>query len=177
MIDFSRNHFELFGLPQRFRIDPSALDRAYRELQSEVHPDRFANGTDVQKRVALQSSARVNAAYRALKDPVERATYLLQLHGIEALGETDTQLPLAFLERQLERREDAADASATGDARRLTSILTQVESEARDFQDTLALLLDDEQAYARAREQVRQLRFLTKLAEDLRSMHAALEEI
>ena len=82
MIDFSRNHFELFDLPPRFRFDAAVLDAAYRKLQSAVHPDRFARGTDVERRLAQQSSARVNEAYRALKDPVQRAQYLLQLHGI-----------------------------------------------------------------------------------------------
>ena len=38
MIDFSRNHFELFGLPPRFRFDATALDAAYRALQLQVHP-------------------------------------------------------------------------------------------------------------------------------------------
>ena len=96
MIDFSRNHFELFGLPARYRVDPASLDAAYRKLQSEVHPDRFARGTDAERRMALQSSARVNEAYRALKDPVERAQYLLRMQGVDAVGETDTQLPERF---------------------------------------------------------------------------------
>jgi len=60
MIDFSRNHFELFGLPAHFRFDPARLDSAYRALQSEVHPDRFATADDAERRMALQSSARVN---------------------------------------------------------------------------------------------------------------------
>ncbi len=55
--------------------------------------------------IALQSSARVNEAYRALKDPVARAQYLLSLHGVDAFDETNTALPFDFLERQLERRE------------------------------------------------------------------------
>ena len=73
MIDFTRNHFELFGLPLRFRIDAPALQRAYRDLQRDVHPDRYAGGSDHEKRLALQASARVNEAYRTLKDPVARA--------------------------------------------------------------------------------------------------------
>jgi molecular chaperone HscB len=97
MIDFSRNHFELFGLPARFRCDTAALDRAYRTLQTEVHPDRFAAAGEGERRNALQSSARVNEAYRALKDPVSRAQYLLSLRGIDALAETDTALAIDFL--------------------------------------------------------------------------------
>src|SRR5260221_2375817 len=116
MIDFSRNYFYLFGLQPAFRFDAAALDRAYRQLQTEVHPDRFAGGSDAEKRLALQSSARVNEAYRALKNPVQRAQYLLRLQGVEAVGETDTALPREFLERQLERREQAPQSQAPGSA-------------------------------------------------------------
>src|SRR6187200_1978854 len=114
MIDFSRNHFQLFGLPERFLLDSPALDRAYKALQSDVHPDRFAAAAETEQRLALQASAKVNEAYRALKDPVARAHYLLSLHGVDAFDERDTQLPLEFLERQLERREAASDAAASG---------------------------------------------------------------
>ena len=75
MIDFSQNYFALFGLPQRYGFDPEQLDAAYRALQRVVHPDRYAAAGDAERRVALQSSARVNEAYRALKDPVGRAQY------------------------------------------------------------------------------------------------------
>ncbi len=175
MIDFSRNHFELFGLPQRYRLDAAMLDRAYRELQSQVHPDRFAGAADAEQRLALQSSARVNEAYRALKDPVLRAQYLLGLHGIDAVGETDTRLPMEFLERQLERREEAEEAAAAGDDRTLSALLAAVRADGQEDEDRLAMELDDEHAYADARARVRELTFLAKLAHDLDAMLASLE--
>jgi molecular chaperone HscB len=116
----------------------------------------------------------VNEAYRALQNPVQRAQYLLSLHGIDAVGEADTQLPLPFLERQLERREAAGDAAAAGDARTLSALLAAVRADARDIEDGLAQQLDDAQAYAAARTQVRELTFLTKLAEDLDAMLGSL---
>ena len=119
MIDFSQDYFALFGLPARFRFDPAELDAAYRKLQTEVHPDRFASAGDDERRLALQSSSRVNEAYRALRSPLERANYLLLLRGVDALAETDTALPPEFLEQQLECRESVADAIARGDARAL----------------------------------------------------------
>ncbi len=176
MIDFARNHFDLFGLPLRYRFDPAALERAYRALQSEVHPDRFAGGTDAQKRSALQSSARVNEAYRALRDPVERARYVLELHGIDALDETDTALPLDFLERQLARREAAGEAVPAGDARALATLLAEVRGDAAEYEARLARTLDDEHAYAKARMSVRELKFLQKLAADLDAMLDGLDD-
>ena len=62
MIDFSRNHYALFGLPERFRFEADALDRAYRALQTEVHPDRHVAGDDAQQRLALQADVRAEAA-------------------------------------------------------------------------------------------------------------------
>src|ERR1043165_7345506 len=100
MIDFTRDHFALFDLPRSFRIDPAALDRRYRELQAEVHPDRHASGDDAGRRLALQSSARVNEAYSTLRDPAARGEYLLSLEGIQSLSETDTAMPPAFLVEQ-----------------------------------------------------------------------------
>ena len=175
MIDFSRNYFDLIGLAPAFQVDGATLDRAYRQLQTEVHPDRFAGASDAQRRQALQSSARVNEAYRALKNPVQRAQYLLKLHGIDAISETDTALPLEFLERQLERREQAADAQAAGDVRTLSALLADARAEGHALEDRLAQLLDGEQAFAMARTQVRELTFLSKLADDIDAMSAALE--
>jgi molecular chaperone HscB len=176
MIDFSRDYFELFGLPQRFRFDPAALERAYLALQSEVHPDRHASAEAAERRVALQSSAHVNTAYRTLRDPVTRAHYLLTLHGIDALEETDTALPLDFLERQLERREAAEEAAESRDSRALEAIVADARVEARDLEDAVAQMLDERGGYTDARMPVRELKFLAKLTEDLDALQARFDE-
>ena len=49
--EFSRNHFELLGLPVAYSIDAIALDNAYRELQGRVHPDKFASAGEAERRV------------------------------------------------------------------------------------------------------------------------------
>ena len=176
MLDFSRNHFDLFGLPPRFRLDAAALEDAWRRLQSDVHPDRHAAGSDADRRAALQASARVNEAYRTLREPVGRAEYLLAVHGVEATRETDTALPMAFLERQLERREEAADAAAARDAVALRAVLDDVRTEASALEAALAAQIDDDADYAGARMGVRELRFLSKVAEDLGVREQALED-
>jgi len=174
MIDFSRNHCQLFGLPERFLLDSPALDRAYKALQSDVHPDRYAAAGETEQRLALQASAKVNEAYRALKDPVARAHYLLSLHDVDAFDETDTRLPLDFLERQLERREAAADAAGGDDIPALEQILDDVRADARTIEARVAALLDASQWDA-ARGPVRELRFLTKVVADIDAMLATVE--
>ncbi|MEO9136718.1 MAG: Fe-S protein assembly co-chaperone HscB [Casimicrobiaceae bacterium] len=172
MIDFSRNHFELLGLPLRYRVDDRALERAYRNLQRVVHPDRFAAADDTGKRLALQASARVNEACRTLRDPVARAEYLLSLLGVDATSETDTRLPAIFLTRQLERREAAEEASAEHDVRALSKLIDQARGEAADLTVDVERLLDADDR-ARARTCVRELRFVVKIADDLEALSAA----
>jgi molecular chaperone HscB len=175
MIDLKRNHFELFGLPARFAIDTAALDRAYRTLQSEVHPDRYATAGDSERRLAMQGSARVNEAYRALKDPVERARYLLLLRGVDAFDEKDTRLPLPFLEAQLERRERAADAAADGSVDALDALKREIRDDFAARQRSLESLLDDARRADEAKALVRELRFLAKVEEDVDAMLAAID--
>jgi len=176
VIDFSRNYFDLFGLPVRFEFDPATLDAAYRALQREVHPDRFASAGDAERRLALQSSARVNEAYRALKDPVARARYLLSLQGAGVDDETDTALPAEFLERQLERREAVSDALAARDAKALATLRTSVDDETTREQRRVAALLDGDGDWHAARVAVRELTFLAKLAADIDAMQAGLDD-
>jgi molecular chaperone HscB len=171
MIDFTRNHFELLGLPARYRVDEAALERAYRDLQNAVHPDRYAAAGDADKRLALQASARVNEAFRTLRDPVARAEYLLELRGVDAASEADTRLPIPFLTRQLERREQAEEASDEHDLSRLAALVGDVRADAAAVASDVERALDANDD-ARARARVRELRFLAKLAEDIEALGA-----
>ena len=175
MIDFSRNHFDLFGLPVRFGLDVDALEQAYRALQTEVHPDRYAGYDESDQRLALQASSRVNEAYRALKSPVERGRYLLSLHGVDADAAARNSLDVEFLERQLERREAAADAMADEDPAALDALLAGVRRESRSIETELGTLLDGAGSSELASKRLHQLTFLDKLASDIDAMLGELE--
>ena len=69
--------FSLFGLPAQYEVDETALDAAYRTVQSQAHPDRFANAGDAERRVAMQWAAHANEAYRTLRQPLKRASSVL----------------------------------------------------------------------------------------------------
>ena len=100
-----QNHFELFHLPQQFTLNQADLDAAFREVQTRVHPDKFVQASDAEKRVAMQWSTRANEAYQTLKKPLQRATYLCELQGIDLQTESNTNMPAAFLMQQMEWRE------------------------------------------------------------------------
>jgi molecular chaperone HscB len=73
------DYFEVFGLPRKLGIDTAALQRRFYELAREHHPDFHQSATPEQLARAEEASALVNAAYRALRDPLARAEYLVRL--------------------------------------------------------------------------------------------------
>ena len=56
IMDFNVDHFALFGLPRAFRIDSDALDRSYREIQAQIHPDHFADAGEAAQRLRDRKS-------------------------------------------------------------------------------------------------------------------------
>lgn len=114
-MDFRQNYFQLFGLNESFEIDLGALAERYRQLQRALHPDRFASGSDQERRLSLQQAAHVNAAFQTLKDPLQRAQYLLQLRGLDLSQGRGTINDLEFLESQLELREALSEIPAATD--------------------------------------------------------------
>ncbi|MGB8600480.1 MAG: Fe-S protein assembly co-chaperone HscB, partial [Burkholderiales bacterium] len=103
--DFSKNYFDLFGLEKKFSVPQEVLDRAYRDIQSQIHPDKFSHAGEAEKRLSMQWATRANEAYQTLKKPLARARYLLQLHGVDTQEETNTAMPTGFLMEQMEWRE------------------------------------------------------------------------
>lgn len=103
-----QNHFEIFGLQPAYEIDSAALTARYRELQREIHPDKFAASPAREQMLAMQYAAQVNEAHTTLRDPVKRAIYLLQLAGVKLQPE-QTTADAQFLMQQMELRERLED--------------------------------------------------------------------
>jgi molecular chaperone HscB len=145
-------------------VDAVALERAYREIQARVHPDRFAQAGDAERRASLQWTTRVNEAYRVLKSPVQRAKYLLELNGVDLAFETNTQMPAEFLARQLELREALAEAREPAALERLQA---DVRRERRQLEHGIGELIDARRDFAAAADEARKLMFLDKLAAEI----------
>jgi molecular chaperone HscB len=161
-----QNHFELFQLPQQFALDMDALAVAYREVQGQVHPDRFVNASDAEKRVAMQWATRANEAYQTLKNPQKRAQYLCEQHGVDVQSESNTAMPMAFLMQQMEWRDALGDARAGKDMAGLEVLERQLQTErAARLLEVKALL--DAHEFDAAAQGVRALMFLEKFGEEV----------
>lgn len=77
------DYFSVFHLPRKLNIDVAALERDFYRLSRELHPDRFARAPKAEQEAVLEKSSQLNDAYRALKDPIARTQYLLELEGVK----------------------------------------------------------------------------------------------
>ena len=75
------NYFEIFGIEAQITIDIEHLNKKYLTLQSEFHPDKFVNASNLEKSMATRISTYINDAYNTLSDLVERVDYILQINN------------------------------------------------------------------------------------------------
>ena len=161
------DHFTLFDLTPRLDIDAGALDDAYKRVQAQVHPDRFAAGSAAERRVAMQWAARANEAMRTLRSPARRAAYLCESNGAPIDAESNTSMPPAFLMQQLEWREALDEARTAPTPMPLSTLARQIEQARRELHADLGDALDRDRDFARAATLVRQLMFIDKLHEEV----------
>ena len=174
-VDLSEDFFSLFALPKQFSVDIAKLTSAYRELQQQLHPDRFVGKSDAERRWSMQAASMVNEGYQTLKHDLPRASYMLRLEGIDLDDETDTQVDPMFLMEQMELREalEAAESSDTPfDA--LTSLRGQLRNASNSQREAFSGAVEVAD-YARARTTARQWQFLDKLQKEVKRAEERLD--
>jgi molecular chaperone HscB len=163
--------FELFGLPQQFAQERSEIDARWKELQREVHPDKFASEGHAAQRAALQWSVRINEAYQRLKDPLKRAEYLCELLGAPIEKHSNTAMPPEFLMEQMDWREALDEADSEDE---LDALSGRVTVRRREMLERIHELLDIENDAPGAAQQVRALMFIERFAGDIEARLAQL---
>ena len=175
--DLTSNYYELFQLPVRFEVDLKELSERYRTLQSSVHPDKFANATDLERRLSVQQSARINEAFQTLKNPLRRARYLLELNGVDMNADTDTSMDPMFLMQQMELREKLETVKDSAHpAEELLDINNDIsevlEGIIRELKSIFATRKVDD--LHKARDCVRRMQFMTRLQEEAEILEETL---
>jgi len=83
------DYFSFLGLPRKLVIDAGDLERRFRELSRQFHPDYFYNASPTERLASLERSSYLNDAYRALKNPVSRVEHLLAIEGLPSAKSED----------------------------------------------------------------------------------------
>lgn len=164
----SSNYFDLFGLPQSFRVATDTLEQEYRKLQAACHPDRVAGGSDSERLDAVRQTSLVNDAYETLKSPLKRAAYLLRLAGVNPDQHDQSQLEPGFLLEQMQLREKLEDLISAEDMNGLDvmkgTVSSGLETDVKEF-----VGLMDVPDYVAAKAVYHRLQFLYKLLDEIDS--------
>lgn len=171
-MNLQSDDFELFGLPRQYAQDRAAIDARWKDLQREAHPDKFAAQGAAAQRVAMQWSVRINEAYQRLKDPLRRAAYLCELHGVPVNAENNTAMPAEFLMQQMEWREALEEAQ---DVEALDALGAEVGRSRQALLQRCEQLIDGARDYAAAVAQVRALMFIERFAQDIDKHYEKME--
>lgn len=168
-------HFALFDLQPAFRLDLDALGQRYRELVRSVHPDRFADASEREQRVALERAAELNDAYQTLKSAPRRALYLLSLRGQALPLEATVQDP-EFLLQQMQLREELEELQDSADLDGVAAFKRRLKAAQQQLEDSFADCWDDAARREQAERLVRRMQFLDKLAQEVRQLEERLDD-
>jgi len=170
-------YFELFAVPVDYNIDLATINKHYLELQRTVHPDRHANASARDKLMAVQSAAEINDALQTLKHPVKRAEYMLSELGVDIRVEQQTLQDPMFLMQQMELREELEELSSASDPdTAIANFEKQIKQLNEQYSAQLAeqLASNNEQQYQLAADNIRKLKFVYKLRDELERIEDSL---
>lgn len=175
-IDFKQSYFKFFGLPQQYAVDEDQLAATFRELQAKHHPDRFAAGSDEDRRIAQQVTSFINTAQETLKTPRLRARYLLSLANISFDDERDTTSDMMFLMSQMERREQLEQVAAASDPFEvIDTISKEVKTDLGELQAAFISFYDSGDL-EEAKQVVLKLKFFERLMGEIKQLEEKLED-
>jgi|SRR5688572_14242333 len=100
--------FSFLGLPRRLTIDQAQLERRFRDLSRQFHPDFFYNAASSERLASLERSSYLNDAYRALRNPISRIEHLLAIEGLPSAQSEDgmAKVPSGLLEEVFALNEE-----------------------------------------------------------------------
>ena len=119
--------FSFLGLPRRLVIDQAQLERHFRDLSRQFHPDYFYNASPTERLASLERSSYLNDAYRTLRNPISRIEHLLAIEGLPSPKSEDgtAKVPPGLLEEVFELNEQLDEIRESresgGDPRRCAS--------------------------------------------------------
>ncbi len=102
------DYFAFLGLPRRLTIDAQDLEKRFRDLSRQFHPDYYYNATPAERLASLERSSYLNDAHRALKNPASRVEHLLAIEGLPPAKSEDgaAKVPPSLLEEVFALNEE-----------------------------------------------------------------------
>jgi molecular chaperone HscB len=171
--------FATLGIPRRYDLELTAVEKTHRELSRALHPDRFAGASPSERRTSLAKAVEVNEAWRIVRNPIARAEALLRLLGVPVGEDREPKADPEFLMEMLEQREALAEAKAARDLAAVRALAKGIESRARAVEDELraGFEADEKTQHAGAEALLRklgELRFHRRFLEEVSAIEDEL---
>ena len=168
--------FQLFDKPVSFEVDIDLIQRRYMDIQKAVHPDKFVNASAQEKRISMQQTSRINEALNTLKQPVDRALYLLKLKGIDINFENETTMDASFLMEQMEVREALSEVREKKDPlAELDRVAAEIKVKTTNMMNEFSGCYEEDRL-DEARELIRKMQFMQKAKKEINDLFAAIED-
>ncbi|QCI21302.1 Fe-S protein assembly co-chaperone HscB [Buchnera aphidicola (Hyperomyzus lactucae)] len=165
------NYFTLFNLPEKFKINKNLLCKNYYQLQLQFHPDLFIKDSESQKKIVLEKSIQINKGYRTLKNFLNRAVYLLSLHGFQIEKETFLLKNNNFLIEYFSLYEEIDNLKESCfDELLLTSLLKKIKQKINNYEHEIDLEFDKKN-FKKVVKITAKLLFLNKMKLNLKKEH------
>lgn len=168
--------FRVLGVdPPRFAVSNDELERAMKNLQKTLHPDKFSTAPNVAREHSADQASLVNRAYATLRDPLRRAKYMLRAAGAGVAEESgmgdergaagDTLLDPTLLMDVMETRE--AIERAGDDASALGAMATANDAAEHECVAALGAAMDAGNL-ATARKETVRLTYLVRIRDEIK---------
>jgi len=175
-VNLSDDYFQIMQVPEAYQVDGTTLSENYLNLQRRFHPDRFADKSAQEQRLAVQMASVVNQAYDTLRSPLLRAAYLLKLRGLDSSGENTTISDMPFLMSQMQLREQlSAVSSATDPFAELDLVAAEVAIQLTNLEEKFGEQYS-QQTFETAAETLIKMQFYNKLQLEVIELEDSLED-
>ena len=150
--------FETLGMKPAMVMSGQQLETNYLRLSRELHPDLNPGGDQA---VILARSAKLNDAYRVLRDPWRRARALIDMRDPQLFTMTKKLAP-AFLMAAMELAEEIDAVSE----QRATELRAICRSSINEYLEEITGLLEADD-FANAAVKLHESRYYRKALEEL----------
>jgi molecular chaperone HscB len=108
------DYFTFFGIERKLAPDVNSLQQRFYELSRQLHPDRYGRKPLEEQQLSVDATSVLNDACRTLRDPIQRAEYVLKQEGMEIGEQRSKHVPPELLEEVFELNE-ALEELRSGD--------------------------------------------------------------
>lgn len=154
----TKNFFRVFDFPVEYNVDNKVLTKKYRNLQSQLHPDKFSSKSNEEKDISQEFSSLLNKAYSTLSTPLNRALHILLLNGY-VIDETDKIEDSAFLLEMMGLNEEIDDAE---DEKMLRLLLDKNICTINNIVDKISICFEHSD-FKKAKENVMKMKYYNSI--------------